>query len=205
MNILIKNRKKDKLLFGVGINDSEWPVYKYGRIKGKQVKIWQCPFYKRWTSMLERCYSTKYHEKWATYKHCYVCDDWLYFSNFKAWMENQDWEGKQLDKDLLIKGNMVYSPETCIFVSRQINNFLVEHAGTRGEWPIGVSLDKKWGRFLSQIAINGKHKTLGYFPSPEEAHDAWRKAKYERAVILAAEQTDERVAKALLDRYATGT
>lgn len=49
---------------------------------------------------------------------CSVCEEWLTFSNFKRWMEQQDYEGKALDKDLLVSQNKTYSSETCVFVPR---------------------------------------------------------------------------------------
>ena len=76
--------------------------------------------------MLQRCYSESHLVRQPTYKGCSVCEEWLTFSNFKSWMEQQDWEGKQLDKDLLVYKNKIYSPETCVFVSSVINSFFVE-------------------------------------------------------------------------------
>ena len=71
-----------------------------------------------WRDMLRRCYSAKYQEKQPTYKGCRVCDDWLYYSNFKNWYDKSYYEVEnktsQLDKDILIKGNKVYSPDTCV-------------------------------------------------------------------------------------------
>ena len=109
----IDNRK---LVYGVGINDADYQVNP--TIDGSRV---MCPAYSAWHSMIERCYSEKYHDKKPTYKECYVCDEWLYFLKFKSWMEKQDYKGKELDKDILIQGNKVYSPETRIFVDKTIN------------------------------------------------------------------------------------
>ena len=88
-----------RLVFGVGINDSDYEVYKYETINGKRKATWKCPYYERWVSMLRRCYSPRSLEKYPTYKGCTVCEEWLTFSTFKKWMENQEWEDRHLDKD----------------------------------------------------------------------------------------------------------
>lgn len=200
--------KNGKLICGIGVNDADYVVVEREEIgyvdgKRKQKIVWECAYYKVWTSMLSRCYSTKYQEKHPTYKGCSVSDEWLTFSNFKSWMEKQDWEGKQLDKDLLFEGNKVYSAETCVFVSREVNMFATDRGAARGEWLIGVYWNKEVNKFKSQCSnpFTKKREYLGLFTSELEAHQAWRKRKLELAYELADIQTDERVAKALIDRY----
>lgn len=197
---------KKKLVHGRGLNDADYVTQKflttYEDGKKKNKLIWACPFYKRWGSMLMRCYSVKHQEKFPTYKGCFVCEEWLTFSNFKAWMEKQDWEGRQLDKDVLEVGNKVYSPETCLFVDRKVNLFLVDSKKTRGCFMIGVCLEKVSNKFMATCNDgSGKKKYLGLFDTELEAHLAWLKCKQEIARQLAAEQTDPRVAKALIERY----
>ena len=197
-----------KLVYGVGIMDADYVVNEIITIgyskEGKRIQklVWICPFYLRWKSMLKRCYSDKHQERHPTYKGCSVCEEWLKFSNFKAWMETQEWQGKQLDKDILFPGNKVYSPETCVFVDRRVNTFVTERNSSRGEWMIGVHWDKSSKKFTAMCNDGtGKRKYLGYFDTELEAHKAWLAFKLEQAKILAAEQTDPRVAKALIDRY----
>ncbi len=101
---------------GIGINDADYKVLP--RVNGKQLI---CPYYQRWVSMIKRCYSEKTQERQPTYKGCTVCDEWLTFSNFKVWMEKQDWRGKQLDKDVIMSGNKVYSPDYCSFITQKEN------------------------------------------------------------------------------------
>lgn len=120
--VVIMKTKNKRLVYGVGNNDADYVVEKreeIGYVGGKRRRklMWVCPYYQTWKDMIKRCYSTKCQEKFPTYKGCSVSADWHTFSNFKAWMEKQNWEGKQLDKDILIEGNKVYSPETCVFVS----------------------------------------------------------------------------------------
>lgn len=197
-----------RLVFGVGVNDADYVTQKFetiGYVNGvrKQKLVWYCPYYRTWTHMLERCYSTRYQERNPTYAGCSVSKEWLRFSNFKRWMERQDFEGMQLDKDLLPEDNKVYSPETCVFVTRAVNLFTTDCGAARGGWLIGVCWNKRDGKFQSQCRnpFTKKREHLGYFTCEEEAHQAWIKRKLELARLLAAEQTDTRVAKALIERY----
>ena len=197
-----------KLVFGVGINDADYVVQKkvtIGYVNGvrKQRIVWMCPYYQAWTDMLKRCYSTKFQERWPTYKGCSVSDEWLTFSNFKRWMESQDWEGKQLDKDILFSGNKVYSEETCVFVTSTVNSFTIDCGASKGEYKIGVSWHKAGNKFQSHVSnpFTKKREYLGLFIEELEAHNAWLKRKLELATLLAADQTDERVAIALIELY----
>lgn len=200
--------KIKKLVYGVGITDADYVVQKWETIgyvdrKRKRNLVWLCPYYNTWASMLERCYSAKYQERKPTYKGCSVSEEWLRFSNFRAWMEAQDWEGMQLDKDLLFAGNKVYSSEACAFVTPTVNTFTTDCAASRGEWLIGVNWHKGASKFRSQCRnpFTKKHEYLGYFTCELEAHQAWLKRKLELAHLLAAEQTDPRIAEALIKRY----
>ena len=115
----------DKNTYGVGYIGEEY----YGRTK-EDIRC-----YKTWQSMLERCYSEKHLKKRPTYKDCYVCDEWLCYSNFKKWYDNNYYEIKDermcLDKDILIKGNKVYSPNTCVFVPNKINMLVLQNKNVR--------------------------------------------------------------------------
>lgn len=194
-------------VYGVGINDADYEVTRYEYVtvdgKRKQKLVWVCTYYRVWRSMLERCYSSKHQERFPTYKGCSVSEDWKYFSVFKAWMECQDFEGKQLDKDLLVEGNKVYSDKTCVFVTKSVNMFTIDKSNARGEWLIGVCWHVASGKFASRCSnpFTKKQEHLGCFTCELEAHQAWLKRKLELAHLLAAEQKDERVAKALVERY----
>ena len=145
----------NKLVFGVGVNDlgyrvhvMEWVTENGGKRTRKTV--FKCPYYAAWASMLERCYSEKYLESHPTYIGTSVCSEWLYASEFKKWMEQQDWSGKCLDKDIIVPGSRLYSPETCAFVLPATNNFVIASDASRGEYPIGVSLCKPTGKYKAQ-------------------------------------------------------
>lgn len=189
---------KKSLVVGVGVNDITRSIV--WRENGKRVL---CPIYRIWHNMLSRCYNTKFQEKHPSYKGCYVVDDWLYLSKFENWLLTQDWEGKQLDKDILIPGNRVYGPDTCIFVEAKLNTFLLDVAARRGLFPCGVSLFKRDNVYESRCSnpFSGKKEHLGRFDTPEAAHLAWKAKKHQHALVYADAQTDPRVAEALRTRY----
>lgn len=200
---MLTNRKKNKLVCGVGINDANYKVSEKDA-SGKQNR---CPFYTKWVDMLNRCYSDKLQNRYPTYRGCTVCEEWKTFSKFKAWMEQQDWNGKHLDKDILMKDNKLYCPEYCVFVNGIVNKFLIERTSSRGQCPIGVYFHERIGMFRAQCGnpFTKKQEYLGYFCTAEEAHSIWLKRKREHAKVLASLQTDCRVSKALIDRYNVDT
>lgn len=119
-------------------------------------------------------------------------------------MQAQPWCGNELDKDLLKPGNRVYGPDTCIFICSRVNTFILESAANRGEWPLGVSWAAHRNKFKASCRSPFEHRKqqhLGYFACPDAAHRAWKARKLEHAVALACQQTDERVAMALVARY----
>lgn len=195
---------KGKLVSGVGINDADYPVTIRAMIGGKRVQLWMCPFYQAWAAMLARAYGERIHKLNPTYEECSVFNDWHRFSVFREWMSRQDHNGMDLDKDILSPGNKVYSPNTCVFVSRQLNTFIVDCGACRGKWPIGVSWHKKLSKFRAYCRnpFTAKHEHLGLFACPSEAHEAWRNRKHQIACAYAEMQTDIRVASALRTRYA---
>lgn len=105
-------KSKESTVYGVGINDADYQVSKGS---------WICPFYKHWKNMLARCYSPAFQRNQPLYVGCTVDPRWHRFSHFKSWMETQDWEGKQLDKDRKVLGNKVYGPDTCLWLTRKEN------------------------------------------------------------------------------------
>lgn len=186
-----------KLVYGFGINDANYKVSSY--LNGKQIL---CPYYKTWKNMLKRCFCKSESDRLPTYSECVVVDEWLHFSSFKSWMEKQDWEGKYLDKDILHFRNKLYSPETCCFVDRKTNQFVVESDATRGKYLIGCYFETSMGKFKAQCRdSNGKVVNLGRYETQESAHYTWLSFKYKQAVILASKQTDVMVADALINRY----
>jgi hypothetical protein len=114
----------NKLVHGVGINDANYKVT--DRANRNLPITWRCPYYVTWSSMLARCFSKSFKKANPAYEGCTVTSNWLKFSNFRSWMQTQDWQGKELDKDLLFAGNKLYSPEMCVFLEAKINSFISE-------------------------------------------------------------------------------
>ena len=197
----------DKLVYGVGVNDlgyrtqvKEWVTENGGKRIRKTVFL--CKYYTVWKSMLERCYSKKYLESKPSYVGTSVCSEWLSATEFKKWMEQQDWQGKCLDKDIIAPGSKLYSPETCAFVLPATNSFVARDA-SRGEYPTGVSLYKRTGKYRARCnnPFTEKDEYLGCFSTTEDAHEAWRKRKHELAQLVAATESDSRIVEALKKRY----
>ena len=160
--------------------------------------------YQLWKSMLCRCYDVSFSNKNPTYQNSEVSDNFKSFPFFKEWCEKQigyDQQGWHLDKDILIKGNKVYSEYTCCFVPKEINNLLTKRDSSRGEYPIGVMYRKGFDKFKSQIKLYGKKVYLGTFNTPEEAFYAYKEAKeiYIKEVANKwRDQIDSRVYEALM-------
>lgn len=199
--------KTQRLVYGVGVNDADYVTQRHETIgyvggKQKQKLAWICPYFRVWRNMLKRC-NEKWQERYPTYAGCTVSEGWHTFSAFKDWMMAQDWEGLELDKDILIKGNKVYGPDTCVFVTKTVNSFTLDRGAARGEWLIGMYWNKEKSKFIAQCSnpFTRKQEHLGYFTCEQEAHNAWLKRKNELAHELAAIQPDPRVAKALTERY----
>ena len=173
---------KKKLIYGIGIVDTNYRLIEtieLPKINGKRQQkiLWRCPYYVRWLFMLRRCYSENNLTANPTYLGCSVCTEWLTFSNFKSWMEQQDYEGKQLDKDLLIENNLIYVPDTCVFISSALNKFITTKHNYRGECPLGVTRQSDGNNFVATVSVNGNNVYLGSFRTMYEAHCAWRNEK----------------------------
>ena len=173
-----------RLVYGVGINDADYPVQP--RIHGKHT---HCPFYRKWKGILERTHCPKHKLKNPAYKDCTIEPSWLKFSNFKKWMEQQDWQNKDLDKDLLIPNNKHYGPDTCLFVPKHINNSILNKSGT--------AVYKHGGKYIAQCSQSGRRKHIGTYPTREEAVHAYNvfKSNHLRSV---AESQPEPVKSALI-------
>lgn len=190
----------------LGINDADYVVKP--TVNGvRQI----CPYYRRWRSMFDRCYGRNVIELHPTYVGCTICDEWVYFTKFKSWVISQeaiygDLSKLHLDKDILAQDGKHYSPETCCFVSKDVNLFLTDTKSKRGEYPMGVSWHKSEQKFRALVnAPDGKggykQRHLGHFTNPDEAHLAWKIAKFELACNLAAIQINSQIAEALIKRY----
>lgn len=202
---------------GWGINDVNYKVRlrkTIGYVNGKQktVGIWFCPYYQDWAGMIMRCKSKASLKKNPSYKGVEICEEWRYFSNFIKWVKsqpNKNWENCHLDKDILSGENKRYSPETCVYVSVTINNFMLDSKGNRGETMLGVSPERRKGRkpFRARCKdpFTGKKHQIGAFWTEIEAHLTWKAKKHSYALILADTQDDPRVSNFLRNLYSPET
>ena len=142
--------------------------------------------------MLTRCYDPKFQKKYSTYKECKVEEYLLNFQHMGKWINENYYEvpGEEmcLDKDILYKGNKVYSRNTCIFVPKRINVLFVKHDKARGDCPIGVKLTPS-GNYIARCKNRyGERTYLGSYSTKEEAFQAYKEYK-------------EKVIKEVIDSY----
>lgn len=183
-------------VYGIGIVGTKYPV---------SVNSVQTKEYELWNGMLERCCSDKLKKRRPTYRGCKVSDNFKSYEYFYEWCHSQigfDNQGWQLDKDLLIKGNKVYSESTCVFIPQEINKVLIKRENMRGEHLIGVCWSKTNKAFVAQVGKNkGKRGHLGFFNTEIEAFNAYKKAKEAFVKELTNKwegQIDERAYNALM-------
>ena len=159
-------------VYGIGVLGTKYP----SKINGVLTKE-----YDLWRSMLKRCYSDAYKKKNPTYIDCEVSNKFKSYEYFYEWCHSQIGfgnEGWQLDKDLLVKGNKIYSENTCVFIPKEINSLLVKREALRGKHLIGVNWCKTNKAFKARVCKNkGKSEHLGYFNTELEAYNAYKKAK----------------------------
>ncbi len=135
--------------------------------------------YIKWHDMMNRCYNEKFLERQPQYRGCTVCKEWHNFQNFKLWYEEHKYGNMvlDLDKDILIKGNKVYSPDTCCLVPHDINTLFITCGKSRGDLPLGVHFDKSKGKYRAETTIMGKKRKLGTFDNPEDAFARYKEFK----------------------------
>lgn len=186
-----KNDARKHLVYGIGINDCQDAVY-------------NDPIYKIWCDMLARSNGERLKQKHPTYADCKCCEEWIYYSNFKEWFYSQNYkEGYHLDKDILVQGNKVYGPTTCCFVPSYINSLLVYRKKNEDEFKLGVSRGMYEKKYRATCSINKRTIHLGSFDTEDEAHEAYKDAKYKEISRVAKKalekgDIDERVYNALL-------
>ena len=155
--------------------------------------------YRTWRNMLKRCFDEEYKLKHNTYLGVTVCKEWLNFQVFAEWYYNNiyfiDEEEMNLDKDILVKGNKIYSPETCIFVPQRINKLFTKTNKDRGDSPIGVR--KYHCKFQASCSIYSikeqkkYNKNLGSYNTPEEAFEVYKHFKENYIKQVADEYKDK--------------
>ena len=177
---------------------------------GKNINTWE---YNKWQNMLQRCFDNKLKEKYPTYKDVTCCDRWLCFTNFledfEILKQEHNWnvdEKLNLDKDILHKGNKLYSLENCVLMPDWINLLFIKSDAKRGSYPVGVSYNKRAKKYQTYCSINGKNKGLGYYGTIEEAFNVYKIAKEQEIKRVANEcilkgfiSKDSRLYKAMIN------
>ena len=183
------------LIYGKGINDFNESI-SYNKVKIKEYELWK--------NMIQRCYCDKYNSKNPTYKECSVEEYLLSFTNFYNFVHTlKGYDlGYQLDKDLLFKGNKIYSRDTICFLPKELNIFLTKGKHNNSDLPLGVHYDKERKLYSSNIVLYNKRKHLGRFNTPVEAFNVYKEAKEQQAKVLAErwkDKIDERAYNALMN------
>lgn len=184
------------LVYGIGINDRSKPARFDSTRMAKEYEFWK--------RMLRRC-TQKYWDKFPTYKGCTVSENFKHYSYFYDWCQSQigfSSDGWHLDKDLLIKGNKLYSEDSCLFLPPKVNTLILNCKAHRGKLPVGVCLEKSSGKFTSDCQYEGRRKKIGRYSTPQAAFEAYKTFK-ESYIKQVAEQyksqIDPRAYKALLE------
>lgn len=187
----------EKLVRGIGVKGNKYP----SSISRKHVKE-----YKLWESMLDRC-TDKWKIKSPTYAGVTCSENFKSYSFFYEWCQEQVGFGNidskgifwHLDKDILVKGNKVYSEDNCVFIPQRINNLLLKVDKARGKDLLGVFYREDKGKFMCSCSPKGY---LGLFNNSQEAFVAYK--NYKEALIKSVaneykDRLDQRVYQALIN------
>ena len=183
----------ERRYYGVGyLGEGKYKVKENGRVTR---------VYDTWHSMLQRCYGGENSGKRSlTYIGCEVCEEWLNYQNFAEWYDNNYYTVKNevmcLDKDILVKHNKIYSPETCVFVPNTINVLFTKRQNARGESVIGTT--PKNSKYMVQCWLinpeTGKSKKeyLGVYDTQEKGFEVYKYYK-ERNIKEVADYYKEQI------------
>lgn len=208
-------KEKQKLIVAGWINDRTYPVHNTDESRVNNSSPSKTATYQAWTCMKRRCIDNKYKEKYPTYIGVDASAEFKNFTLFHDWWFNQighDLPDIQLDKDLLVKGNKFYSPDTCLLIPNFVNKFLIKRNASRGDCLIGVDKHDQYKngdvRYRAGVSvydlISGKtgRRHLGCFRNELDAFQAYKTEKEKIAKKYAnylQGKVDDRVVQALLD------
>ena len=164
---------------------SVWGVGIIGELKSGE-NYQHTKEYMTWKRMLERCFSDKWKTKYPHYKDTTCCEEWFYYPNFYNWIINQEnydeWlHGKYwaLDKDIIKKGNQIYSPDNCCLVPQYVNQLFTK-SRTNKNGHLGVFKCDGLKKYEARYIDENKQKVIcGGFDTAEDAYKYYQKAKKE--------------------------
>lgn len=175
-------------VYGAGISGNKYPII----VDGEQSKE-----YSIWRSIIGRSFYKKAKDKQPTYKEVICCEEWLLFENFYEWLHKQPnfnkWfngERWAVDKDILNKGNKVYSPENCCLVPQKVNGLFAKSDAARGDYPIGVAKVNSGYMARCKNPFTNVMEYLGVYTTPEKAFLAYKKYKEKAIKQMAQEEYD---------------
>ena len=174
-----------RLVHGFGINDKSCPI------KDKDRKLLK--EYNMWRNMIARCHRKDVQERQPTYINCEISKNFKYYHLFYKWYHSQigcNTPNAELDKDLIFKGNKIYSEDNCLLLPDEINVFLTKRESLRGLHPVGVHFHKPLNKYRAQINKNKKKIHLGYFSDTNSAFNAYKVQKEMHAKELAEKYRD---------------
>lgn len=192
---IVKGRVKNPFkrnIYGIGFYGVGQYISKVNSVKQKN--------YQTWVGMLQRAYSEDYKNKYPTYKGCSVAEEWNNFQNFAEWFEENYIEGFVLDKDILVRGNKTYSPETCCFVPQEINALFLKNV----DGALAKGINKRGNKFIVRVGNFGKLLNLGIYDTYEESLEVCEKYKSQYSKQIADKwkgQIDLKVYKAIYNYY----
>ena len=176
-------------VFGVGITGNKYPACYYDD-NGKKKNTKE---YQTWMCVLQRSFYSKEKERHSTYKNVTCCEEWLLFENFYEWLHSQEnfetWyklDFSAIDKDILVKGNKIYSPETCCLVPASVNGIFVKCDALRGNLPVGVV--SRGNKYRAQLLKWGNYITFTSKNTYQEAFKDYKYAKEEWIKQVAQEE-----------------
>lgn len=200
---IIKHKTWNEFKFGSIINPYFPSVYNVGMIGKKypaKINNKHTKEYMSWHGIFVRCYSEPSKIIRPTYKDVKICDEWKIYENFYEWVHSQsnvdyflNESGWNVDKDILVKHNKVYSPDTCTLIPGEINKLFTRREALRGEYPIGV-YKTKWGKYRAQCAVPNikRQEYLGCFDNPEDAFYVYKDYKEKLIQKIAQEEFDKK-------------
>lgn len=154
-------------IYDIGVTGCKYPT----KVNGVSTKE-----YNAWIDMLKRCFMSKTKDKQPSYKDVECCKEWINFELFCDWLHSQPnydkWKnGKRwaIDKDILVKGNKIYSPETCCLVPQNINCLFLKREAERGNYPIGVRYENNGFVAKCHNPFTNKNEDIGSYSTPENA------------------------------------
>lgn len=154
-------------IYGIGITGCKYPT----KVNGVSTKE-----YNAWIDMLKRCFMEKTKDKQPSYKDVECCEEWLNFESFCDWLHSQPnfdkWKNGHrwaIDKDILVKRNKIYSPDTCCLVPQNVNCLFLKRESERGKYPIGIRYTENGFNAKCHNPFTNKGEDLGNYFTPENA------------------------------------